>query len=85
MPDFKLAQSVEEAAKDAITDFVSEDPIDFENIRKAIVKEAGIDIRSNRLRDLLNGMVKEKELEVTPAGRSKKLYSSLPVSRASRE
>jgi len=84
VPDIKLAQSVEEAAKNAIGEFVNEDPVGFKAIREA-VEEAGVDVGVNKLRKLLNGMVGKGLLEITLGGRNKKLYSSLPVSRASRE
>lgn len=77
VPDFKLARSVADAAKEAIREFVNGDPVDFETIRGAVI-EAGIDIGVKKLRTLVNNMV-GKELDVESGQYNKKLYSSLAV------
>lgn len=83
VPDFKLARSVVDAAREAIRDYVNGDLVDFETVRGA-VEDAGVDIGVNKLRRLLNSMA-GTELEITAGARGKKLYSSFTASRASEE
>lgn len=77
VPDFKLARSVADAAREAIREFVNGEPVDFETIRGA-VEDSGVDIGVKRLRKVLNEMV-GSELDVNAGQHNRKLYSSLAV------
>ena len=78
VPDFKLAQSVKEAAREAIQEFLDEEPIDFKAIQSQL-EENDVNIGRDKLKKLLSEM-ESIDLEVTDGKRNKKLYSSLPVS-----
>ena len=82
IPDIKLAISIEDEVRGAIRECAQGEPVDFATI-KDHVESQGIDIGTQRLRNIVNSM--EELREKTQGKHHKKVYSLLTLSIASQD
>lgn len=72
VPDFRLAKSVRDAAREAIGEALNGEPLDFAEIQE-VVEDAGVVIGRDKLRSLLKAM-NGTDLLITTGKRGKRLY-----------
>jgi archaellum biogenesis ATPase FlaH len=74
VPEFRLAKSVDDVAREAILDNLNGESVDLQTIRR-FLEDAGVEMGVHKLRRLLGNM-QGRDLEITSGPHGKKMYSS---------